>query len=53
MISEKDRISWEGVFNDQTIKIDEERIKKNMELIMKEKGIESLILEMKCLNRFP
>ena len=38
MISEKDRISWDGVFNDQTIKIDEDRIKKNMELIMKEKG---------------
>jgi hypothetical protein len=41
MVNEKDRLSWDGVFNDPTIKIDEERIKKNMEVIMKEKGTSS------------
>ncbi|CAK94087.1 unnamed protein product (macronuclear) [Paramecium tetraurelia] len=36
-VQEKDRISWEGVFEDPTIKIDEETIKENMKNILKEK----------------
>ena len=38
-VQEKDRITWEGVFEDPTIKIDEETIKENMKNILKEKGI--------------
>ena len=38
-VNEKDRISWDGVFEDPTIKIDEEKIKENMKNILKEKGI--------------
>ena len=37
-ISEKDRITWEGVFEDPLIKINEKQIKDNMENILKEKG---------------
>ena len=37
-VNEKDRISWDGVFEDPTIKIDEEKIKENMKNILKEKG---------------
>ncbi|KAM3132183.1 hypothetical protein pb186bvf_015778 [Paramecium bursaria] len=36
-VNEKDRISWDGVFEDPTIKIDEEKIKENMKNILKEK----------------
>lgn len=36
-VNEKDRISWEQVFEDPTIKIDEEKIKENMKVILKEK----------------
>ena len=33
IVSEKERISWEGVFNHDIIKIDEEKIKINYEAI--------------------
>lgn len=36
-VSEKDRIPWDAVFEDPTIKIDEEKIKENMKSILKEK----------------
>ncbi|CAD8178145.1 unnamed protein product [Paramecium octaurelia] len=36
-VQEKDRISWEGVFEDPTIKIDEEIMKENMRNILREK----------------
>ena len=35
---EKDRISWEAVFNHDIVRIDEEKIKLNMENIKKEKN---------------
>lgn len=37
-VNEKDRLSWDGVFEDPAIKIDEEKIKENMKNILKEKG---------------
>lgn len=38
-VNEKDRLSWDGVFEDPAIKIDEEKIKENMKNILKEKGL--------------
>lgn len=38
VVSEKDRMSWDAVFKSPTIKIDENKIKQNMEVILKEKG---------------
>jgi hypothetical protein len=33
-INEKDRLTWDQVFNDPLIKIEEEKIKANMQNIM-------------------
>lgn len=38
VVSEKDRIPWDGVFNDPTVRIREELIKLNNENLLKEKG---------------
>lgn len=51
-VPEKDRITWEGVFEDPTIKIDEEKMKENMKNILKEKGIQNnMSFKMKSLNQ--
>lgn len=38
IVAEKERISWDGVFNDPTVRIKEELIKENMINILKEAG---------------
>jgi hypothetical protein len=35
---EKDRIPWDHVFEDSTIRIDEEKIRFNLDEILKQKG---------------
>ena len=39
VVAEKERISWDGVFNDPTVRIKEELIKENAENLSKEKGL--------------
>ena len=39
----KERISWDGIFKNATIKIDESKIKQNFESIIKEKGKARLV----------
>lgn len=38
-IPEKERLGWDDVFKNATIKIEESKIKQNFETIIKEKGI--------------
>jgi hypothetical protein len=40
----EDRISWDGIFKNATIKIDESKIKQNFESIIKEKGIYYILI---------